>query len=85
MKNGTGCYSYSNGAVYKGEFKNDNRNGQGIYYYRNGNGSVDGTWVDNKLNGIAYLKLKNCTYDGSFKDGFKQGKGKMIKENGDRY
>lgn len=32
-KEGTGTYTWKNGAVYIGEWKNDMMNGEGIYYF----------------------------------------------------
>ena len=33
MAEGLGHYTYSDGEYYKGEIKNDKRNGEGAYFY----------------------------------------------------
>jgi hypothetical protein len=37
------------------------------------------------LTGYGYLKSNQFVYDGFFRDGVKQGKGKATLKNGDRY
>jgi hypothetical protein len=46
---GVGVRAYYGGFKYVGEFKNYNRNGQGIYYKPDGSISATGNWSDDKL------------------------------------
>jgi len=43
-----GTYAWANGDEYKGEYKNDKRNGQGTYTWANGD-RLDGTWLDDEI------------------------------------
>ena len=49
-ENGKGAYRWSNGDVYKGQWKDDMINGTGTYTNPNGV-KFSGTWVNEKLNG----------------------------------
>ena len=46
---------------------------------------MEGIWLDGKLTGYGYLVASEIVYDGYFKDGMKNGKGKATFKNGDRY
>ena len=36
MKDGKGTYTYKNGNIYEGEYKDDHAEGKGIFYHKNG-------------------------------------------------
>lgn len=42
-------------------------------------------WIDGKLTGYGYLVSSDIVYDGYFKEGVKNGKGKATLKNGDRF
>ena len=72
--------------IYNGEYKNNNKEGNGEMYDINFNKHIpiySGTWKENKYNGngkLYILNLKNY-YIGEFKEGKKEGKGKLINNN----
>ena len=44
----SGTYEWASGERYKGDYKNDNRDGQGVYTWANGD-KLDGTWVQDEI------------------------------------
>ena len=73
------------GDRYEGEFRNNKKEGRGIYYLHNGNiyegdiknGKIEGRGIDYYNNGDRY--------EGDNKNGLKEGKGIYYYNNGDRY
>ena len=49
---------YNNGARYEGDWKNDKKEGKGIYYFKNGNREM-GDWKDGKEIGKHVILKKN--------------------------
>jgi len=45
-KHGFGVYYYKNGVRYEGEFVQDERDGHGILYEKDGTVQYDGGWAD---------------------------------------
>ncbi len=65
---------FSNGEYYEGNFKNSQRNGTGVHYYRNGD-FYDGEWTNDRRIGRGRL---------FFKDGSKLS-GMFIEDKADGY
>ena len=86
-KTGTLVYAtktYDNGK-YVGSFVNDRRQGQGTYYYNNGDKYV-GSYVNDKKQGQGtYYWADGDKYVGSFVNGKMQGQGTYYYNNGDKY
>ena len=49
---------YNNGEKYDGKWKNDKKEGKGIFYYFNGD-KYDGEWKDDKKEGKGTFYYKN--------------------------
>ncbi|CAF4929612.1 unnamed protein product [Rotaria sp. Silwood1] len=82
-RTGQGVFTLANGERYEGQFKDNNFNGKGTYYYANGN-QYTGDWVDDKKSGKGVFTWANGNqYKGQFKDDNKHGKGKLYHANGD--
>ena len=64
-ENGTGTFTWSDGAIYVGNFKDGKKEGKGIYYYKNGdremgdylNGKEVGKHVTLHVNGEISTKI----------------------------
>jgi len=65
---GQGTIEYSNGSIYKGECKKNNRDGHGVITYYWGD-KYDGEWKDNKKNGEGKYINQYGIYTGIWKDG----------------
>ena len=77
--NGIGTFKISrgshNGAIYKGEFKDGKRHGQGTIIYPDGSEYV-GQWQNNSPNGQGTLTyFYGEIYVGEFRNGMRQGIG----------
>ena len=80
---------YKDKEKYKGEFKDDKFEGNGIFYYSTGE-KYEGEWKNDKKEGKGIIELNNGKYIGEFKNGKKEGNGvknmmvngKMEKEMG---
>ena len=73
---GIGRYNYDNGEYYIGQFKDDSRNGKGIYYYKNGKIKFDCEWYDDQIQGTGIFYYENDEYyKGQWENGMFQGKG----------
>ena len=83
-------YEYSkkvyNNGVYKGEFKNNQRNGYGEMNYENGE-YYFGQWLNDRRNGkgILYYYKHKIKYKGDFVSDKFEGMGKYIDENDNYY
>jgi hypothetical protein len=68
----------SDGDLYIGELQNNQPNGQGTQYLKNG-GKYEGYWENGLYEGQGTLILENGSmYTGAFSKGFIHGEGKMI-------
>lgn len=72
----------TDGVMYKGDFLNGLRHGHGqsfYAYFRPGTVQCEGNWIEGKLNGFAtcYNVYGMITFEGSFVNDEKQGKGKL--------
>ena len=75
---------YKNGK-YIGEMENGERNGKGIYIFKDGE-TYDGEWKDNLKNGRGIYCFNNGDiYEGEWKDDKCEGKGIYYFANGDIY
>ena len=85
-----GTYTYANGDEYVGEFKNDQRYGQGTYYSLADNefkgDKYVGEWKDNKMHGQGtYTYANGDKYVGEYKDNKTNGHGTYYHNNGNKY
>ena len=76
---------YHNNDVYEGQWKDNERNGQGIMRFADGEVYV-GTWKDGKMHGYGTYTFENGdVYEGQWKGGKKDGYGTYTFEDGDVY
>ncbi len=82
---GHGTMKYRSGAVYTGDFKNNEKDGFGVLTFVAGN-TYTGEWVAGKRCGhgiLTYAEGSNfVSYEGGFKNDMKHGVGKSILPNG---
>ena len=87
VKSGQGQLVFPNGDVYKGNFKNNQRNGQGVCLFSRTGQIYRGDWRDGKPmgNGILFT-LPNEIFEGRF-NGFniEDGHFKLLFTNGEYY
>ncbi len=84
-ENGQGTYKYSDGAKYKGQWKNSRLDGQGTITYLDGSKYV-GQWKNNQRHGQGtYIYPDGSKYIGQSKDGQKHGQGTYIFPDGSKY
>ena len=82
MQDGRGTFTWANGAVYEGEWKNNKREGKGTYKWSNGD-VYEGDWKDNRPNGQGTLKtVAGMQYKGGFVDGLEEV---QTDKNGNRF
>lgn len=73
--NGKGCYLFSNGDKYIGEFKQAKLDGSGVYTFKNGN-VYNGQFKDNMRHGYGTYKwLNGDSYIGEYVNNERQGEG----------
>jgi hypothetical protein len=53
IKEGKGVYIWKSGSRFEGFFRNDSRNGTGVFYNSQTQQTIDGSWVNDTLNGFA--------------------------------
>jgi hypothetical protein len=83
--NGLGIYTFHNGDVYEGYFKDDKRHGKGRVTFHSG-ALYEGYFKDDKKHGKGKYTFPNGTvYIGYFKDDKKHGKGIYKLPNGNIY
>jgi hypothetical protein len=85
LKNGKGKYTFKNGNIYDGEYKNDKMNGYGIY--EDMEFIYEGYFLNDKKHGQGSEVNKTNTYryEGEWKDNLKNGLGKEILPDKSRY
>jgi hypothetical protein len=71
---GIGEFRYNDGAIYKGCWTNDNRNGTGLFWYPDGD-LYQGNYKDSKWDGlqIIHYKATGVTADAEYQDGLLDG------------
>ena len=73
--NCVGIYTYDGGGKYVGEWKDNQKHGQGTYTWPSGSSYV-GNWKDGKKHGQGtYTYQTGSSYVGEYKDGKKHGQG----------
>ena len=85
--NGRATAKYPDGDVYEGNFLGGERDGQGIYSYKNGD-KYNGEWRLNNKHGLGKMIFKNGTggeYNGCWENGMRHGEGVFRYANGDTY
>jgi len=67
---------YQDNSFYEGQLKDNNREGNGIYYFKNGDIYM-GEWRDDRFNGYGryIFKTKREMYSGGLKENKKDGYG----------
>lgn len=76
---------FPNGAVYEGEWADEQRNGQGTLLLPNG-ARYEGNWSNDMENGAGlYTWPSGSRYEGTFRNGKQHGKGTVTWANGTRY
>ena len=87
--NGQGTYTYANGDIYEGEWKNDKRNGTGTYTFGEGTNEGDvytGDFKDNLYHGNGtYTWVSGDKYVGEYRDDQEHGQGTMNWASGQKY
>lgn len=67
MKNGQGNYFYTPNQYYNGNWKDDQKHGNGFFSFQGG--SYSGQWVQNRATGRGNLKLAdNTEFKGRFEN-----------------
>ena len=80
-----GTYTFSDGAEYVGEYKDDKGHGQGTFTYANGNQYI-GEFKDGQLHGQGTFIFPNGTkHVGAYEDGSPNGQGTLTFPDGDQY
>ena len=75
---------YDNGDIYMGEWKNNKREGNGIYYFYNGD-RYEGEFKNNKIEGIGTIYFSNGErFEGECKSDKVDGIGTFYFSNGNR-
>ena len=83
--NGQGTYTWSNGDMYVGKWKNEKRNGKGTYTWSDGSKYV-GEFKDNKFHGQGtHTWSEGVKYVGEWKDGFEWNGTQYNKDGNYRY
>ena len=67
VRHGQGCCVYQDGRVYKGAWKNDQKNGTGTMEWKTSGGRWTGEWKNDQKNGAGMFYFKNGrSYEGDF-------------------
>lgn len=84
-KHGKGILRTSGGAVYKGDFVDDEFSGYGEYFFENGDHYI-GEFNKGKRQGRGVFKFKGVgLYEGYWEDGYQHGYGEFFWENGEKF
>ena len=81
---GSGTYFYCDGAVYKGQWKNNQHNGLGVYEFPNGT-IYEGQWLNHLMHGTGFfIDHTGRKWGGEFRKGKFQSKhqAELVKEKG---
>ncbi len=84
-KQGTGKYVWNNGAIYEGEFSDNNINGKGKLTIPD-KGTYEGNFINGKKDGQGTITFSNGDiYTGEWKEDKMSGQGQYTFANGDTY
>lgn len=75
---------YPNDDVFIGPVVNGSKEGQGTYFWKDGD-TYDGQWINNQMSGQGNLNILNHQYSGSFSNNKKNGYGTYTWPNGESY
>ena len=68
-------YTWANGNTYEGDYKDDRRNGRGVFTFANGD-KYEGDFRDDKRHGVgAYNWANGSIYVGEYRDDERSGQG----------
>ena len=82
-REGYGKYTYKNGEIYMGQWKNDKKHFIGRQYNSNGELKYEGNFKNDKYEGKGKLYMENGDYYiGNFKNNYKSGYGTYYYEDG---
>ena len=82
---GNGIEIFSNGDIFKGQFKNDKANGYGAFYFKNGD-KYKGEFRDGKSDGYGIFYFNNGDkFEGKFKEAKNNGYGIFYSSLGFKY
>lgn len=88
LKHGKGKYLFKDGTFYDGQWSNNKINGIGNLYFADGDLEYSGEWRNDEFNGWGTLfsQTENWKkYEGEFKNGVREGRGKMEFADGTIY
>lgn len=79
QRSGNGVMYYNDSSYYDGEWKNNMKNGEGIY--KSKNFEYKGTFKNNEFDGLGRLIYLDSSYEGEWKMGKRDGKGTQFYTN----
>ena len=80
---GHGTYTWSDGAVYEGDWKDDLRHGDGTMIYFNEEAKYVGEWINNKKHGQGvYYYGDGSRHEGAWKNAIQHGQGTEFNSKG---
>jgi hypothetical protein len=87
VRQGAGRVNYANGDWYEGQWNNNKRHGQGVYFYKKLSVKYVGEWEDNTRHGRGTLTFSNGdTIEGNWKrDTLKSDNGHITYSKGGHY
>ena len=81
-----GTYTWRDGTKYVGEYKDNNRHGQGTYTFAASGNKYEGEYKDGKTHGQGtFTFASGDKYVGEYKDGKRHGQGTFTFASGDKY
>lgn len=84
-RTGQGVFNWANGGKYVGEFNNNKFSGSGKEYNKDGKPIYEGNWKENEFDGKGTRYYNDGKYEGTFKEGKRNGFGTFYNDNGNKY
>eukprot|EP01083_Nonionella_stella_P192000 710133_1 len=85
-KDGKAKVTYANGDTFEGELTDGQKNGKGIYFWKELNATYDGEWIMSIRKGHGKTTYSDGSkYEGEWDNNCQHGKGTYMYENGDSY